>query len=321
MTDAAARLLQLLSLLQTRREWTGPELAERLGITVRTVRRDIERLRDLDYPVSASLGSIGGYRLEAGTALPPLLLDDDEAVAITLGLRSAAQGSVAGIEESAACALVKLQQVLPARLRGRVDAIDTATVSLGGPAAGPRVDPETLVALAGAARDGERIRFRYRDKGDQQSKRFAEPHSLVSAGRRWYLVAWDIERADWRTFRVDRIDTPFRTGMRCVPKELPAADAAAFVTEQLARSRPARRVVLLVHAGAAEMADTFRVRPDEVEPIDARTCLIRTAADSLEWTALRIAHLGLDFEVREPPEMRELLRDLGAKLARAAGNN
>lgn len=321
MTDAAARLLQLLSLLQTRREWTGPELAERLGITVRTVRRDIERLRDLDYPVSASLGSIGGYRLEAGTALPPLLLDDDEAVAITLGLRSAAQGSVAGIEESAARALVKLQQVLPARLRGRVDAIDTATVSLGGPAAGPRVDPETLVALAGAARDGERIRFRYRDKGDQQSKRFAEPHSLVSAGRRWYLVAWDIERADWRTFRVDRIDTPFRTGMRCVPKELPAADAAAFVTEQLARSRPARRVVLLVHAGAAEMADTFRVRPDEVEPIDARTCLIRTAADSLEWTALRIAHLGLDFEVREPPEMRELLRDLGAKLARAAGNN
>ncbi|MFI6218286.1 YafY family protein [Nocardia brasiliensis] len=321
MTDAAARLLQLLSLLQTRREWTGPELAERLGITVRTVRRDIERLRDLDYPVSASLGSIGGYRLEAGTALPPLLLDDDEAVAITLGLRSAAQGSVAGIEESAARALVKLQQVLPSRLRGRVDAIDTATVSLGGPAAGPRVDPETLVALAGAARDGERIRFRYRDKADQESKRFAEPHSLVSAGRRWYLVAWDIEREDWRTFRVDRIDAPFRTGMRCVPKELPTADAAAFVTEQLARSRPARRVVLLVHAGADELADTFRVRPDEVEPIDARTCLIRTAADSLEWTALRIAHLGLDFEVREPPEMRELLRDLGAKLARAAGNN
>ncbi|WP_338757973.1 YafY family protein [Nocardia vulneris] len=321
MTDAAARLLQLLSLLQTRREWTGPELAERLGITVRTVRRDIERLRDLDYPVSASLGSIGGYRLEAGTALPPLLLDDDEAVAITLGLRSAAQGSVEGIEESAARALVKLQQVLPSRLRGRVDAIDTATVSLGGPAAGPRVEPETLVALAGAARDGERIRFRYRDKADQESKRFTEPHSLVSAGRRWYLVAWDIEREDWRTFRVDRIDAPFRTGMRCVPKELPATDAAAFVTEQLARSRPARRVVLLVHAGAAELADTFRVRPDEVEPIDARTCLIRTAADSLEWTALRIAHLGLDFEVREPPEMRQLLRDLGAKLARAAGNN
>ncbi|QIS03591.1 WYL domain-containing protein [Nocardia brasiliensis] len=321
MTETAARLLQLLSLLQTRREWSGPELAERLGVTVRTVRRDIERLRELGYPVHASLGAIGGYRLRAGTALPPLLLDDDEAVAITLGLRGAAQGAVAGIEESAARALVKLQQVLPARLRGRVDAIDTATVSLGGPAAGARVDPETLVVLAGAARDGERIRFRYRDKGDTESKRFVEPRSLVSAGRRWYLVAWDVDRQDWRTFRVDRVDDPFVTGMRCAPRALPAADAAAFVTEQLARSRPVRRVVLRVHAGVAELADTFRVRPDELEPVDAHTCLIRTAADSLEWTALRIAHLDVEFEVLEPPEMRAVLSELSAKLARAAGNS
>ncbi|GAA1610161.1 helix-turn-helix transcriptional regulator [Nocardia ninae] len=320
MTETAARLLQLLSLLQTRREWPGPELAERLGVTVRTVRRDIERLRELEYPVHASLGAVGGYRLEAGTALPPLLLDDEEAVAITLGLRSAAQGSVAGIEESAARALVKLQQVLPSRLRGRVDAIDSTTVSLGGPATGPRVDPQTLVVLAAAARDGERIRFRYRDKGDAETKRFAEPHSLVSAGRRWYLVAWDVDRADWRTFRVDRIEAPFPTGVRCAPRELPAADAAAFVTAQLAHSRPARRVVILVHASAERLAEIFRVRPEEVEPIDDRSCLIRTSADSLEWTALRIAHLGVEFEVREPPEMQTMLRDLGAKLLRAAGD-
>ncbi|MEV6560534.1 YafY family protein [Nocardia sp. NPDC051756] len=320
MTETAARLLQLLSLLQTRREWTGPELADRLGVTVRTVRRDIERLRELEYPVHASLGSVGGYRLEAGTDLPPLLLDDEEAVAITLGLRSAAQGSVAGIEESAARALVKLQQVLPSRLRGRVDAIDSATVSLGGPAAGPRVDPETLVVLAAAARDGERIRFRYRDKSDAETKRFAEPHSLVSAGRRWYLVAWDIDRADWRTFRLDRIDAPFPTGVRCAPRELPAEDAAAFVTAQLAHARPMRTVVFLVHASAEQLADTFRVRPEEVEPIDEHSCLIRTSADSLEWTAVRIAHLNVEFEVREPPEMKRMLHEVGAKLLRAAGN-
>ncbi|MGW4720668.1 helix-turn-helix transcriptional regulator [Nocardia sp. NPDC004260] len=318
MTRTAERLLQLLSLLQTRREWSGPELAARLGVTVRTVRRDVERLRELEYPVVASLGAIGGYRLEAGAALPPLLLDDEEAVAITLGLRGAAQGAVAGIEESAARALVKLQQVLPSRLRRRVDAIDATTVSLGGPAAGPMIDPEVLVVLAAAARDSERIRFRYRDKTDTESSRLAEPHSLVSAGRRWYLVAWDVDRADWRTFRVDRVTSPRPIGIRCAPRELPTADAASFVTSQLARSRPVRPVVLRVHACAAVLAETFRVRAEEVEPLDERTCLLRTSADSLEWTALRIAHLDLDFEVVEPVEMKDLLARLGAKLLRAA---
>ncbi|MGK8558519.1 helix-turn-helix transcriptional regulator [Nocardia gipuzkoensis] len=320
MTQTAARLLQLLSLLQTRREWSGPELAARLGVTVRTVRRDVERLRELEYPVVASLGAAGGYRLQAGAALPPLLLDDEEAVAITLGLRGAAQGAVLGIEESAARALVKLQQVLPSRLRRRVDAIDSATVSLAGPAAGPVIDPEVLVVLAAAARDGERIRFRYRDKADAETSRLAEPHSLVSAGRRWYLVAWDVDRADWRTFRVDRVTSPLPTGIRCTPPALPAADAASFVTSQLARSRPARHVVLRVHASADMLIESFRVRAEEIEAVDARTCLLRTSADSLEWTALRIAHLDLEFEVVEPQEMKDLLSALGAKLLRAAGN-
>ncbi|WP_433205404.1 helix-turn-helix transcriptional regulator [Nocardia sp. CA-107356] len=321
MTETAARLLRLLSLLQTRREWTGPDLAERLGVTVRTVRRDIERLRELEYPVHASLGSIGGYRLEAGTALPPLLLDDDEAVAITLGLRNAALGAVEGIDESSARALVKLQQVLPARLRRRVEAVQYATVSLGGPAAGPFVDPEILVVLAAACRDSERIRFRYHDKGDTETRRLAEPHNLVSAGRRWYLVAWDLDRADWRTFRVDRVESPQRTGIRSTPRELPTGDAAAFVTQSLAAaaSRPVRRVVFRVHAPASEVIESFRVRPEEIEPVDDTSCLVRTSADSLEWTAVRIAHLGLEFEVVEPQEMADMLGDLGRRLLRAAG--
>ncbi|MEV4125252.1 YafY family protein [Nocardia sp. NPDC049707] len=319
MTETAARLLRLLSLLQTRREWTGPELADRLGVTVRTVRRDIERLRELEYPVHASLGSIGGYRLAAGTALPPLLLDDDEAVAITLGLRDVALGAVEGIDESSARALVKLQQVLPDRLRRRVEAVRSATLSLGGPAAGPLVDPDTLVVLAAACRDGERIRFRYRDKGDTETRRLAEPHNLVSAGRRWYLVAWDIDRADWRTFRVDRVDAPQPIGIRSTPRELPTEDAAVFVARALAGSRPIHRVTFLVHASAPALVESFRVRPEEIEPIDDNTCLLRTSADSLAWTAVRIAHLGLEFEVRDPPEMADMLADLGRKLLRAAG--
>ncbi|WP_063020930.1 helix-turn-helix transcriptional regulator [Nocardia niwae] len=319
MTQTAARLLQLLSLLQTRREWSGPELAARLGVTVRTVRRDVERLRELEYPVVASLGAIGGYRLEAGVALPPLLLDDEEAVAITLGLRGAAQGAITGIEESAARALVKLQQVLPSRLRRRVDALDTTTVSLGGPAAGPTIDPQVLVTLAAAARDGERVRFRYRDKTDAESGRLVEPHSLVSAGRRWYLVAWDVDRADWRTFRVDRLTSPRPIGTRCAPRVLPAEDAAGFVTSQLARSRPVRHVVLRVDAPAEALIEAFRVRAEEIEPLDERSCVLRTSADSLEWTALRIAHLDLDFEIVEPSEMKDLLARLGAKLLRASG--
>ncbi|RJO73527.1 YafY family transcriptional regulator [Nocardia panacis] len=321
MTDTAARLLRLLSLLQTRREWSGPELAERLGVTVRTVRRDIDRLRALDYPVAAERGAAGGYRLGTGTALPPLLLDDEEAVAITLGLRSAAYGAVAGGAESAARALVKLQQVLPDRLRRRVDALDSATTALGGPPAGPLVDPEVLTVLAAACRDHERLRLRYTAKDARESGRHVEPHSLVTAGRRWYFVAWDIDRADWRTFRVDRVAQPQPTGVRCSPRELPDAAPAAFVGRQLSAARPAYGVVLLVHASAAELIEAFPVRAAEVEPIDDRTCLLRTAAESLEWTSLRFAHLDLEFEVREPPELTGVLRDLGAKLLRAAGDS
>ncbi|MFI0445977.1 helix-turn-helix transcriptional regulator [Actinomadura sp. 6N118] len=319
MTDTTSgRLLRLLSLLQTRREWTGPELSERLGVSGRTVRRDVERLRDLGYPVHATLGSVGGYRLEAGTAMPPLLLDDDEAVAIAVGLRGATGRAVEGIEETSVRALAKLEQVLPERLRRRVSALNAATVPIDGAPAGPTVDPETLTVLAAAARDHERVRFSYRDKDGNSSRRQADPHSLVPAGRRWYLVAFDVERADWRTFRADRIDTPQPTGVRFPPRELPAEDAAAFVRQGRAAGSTLR-AVLLVHASAERLADGFRVSGTELEPVDEHTCIVRTAPESLEWTALRIAFLELDFEVKEPPELADRLRDLGRRLVRAAG--
>src|SRR6201747_987403 len=204
MTATSGRLLKLLSLLQTRRDWPGGELASRLEVSPRTIRRDVERLRDLGYPVEASTGPFGGYRLHAGTAMPPLLLDDDEAVAIAVGLRAAARASVTGIEETSVRALVKLEQVLPSHLRRRVNALQTATVTLA-TSGGPTVDPEALTAIAGACRDRERLRFAYRGRDATESSRTVEPHTLVNLGRRWYLVAWDCDRDDWRPFRVDRL--------------------------------------------------------------------------------------------------------------------
>src|SRR5687768_4750127 len=201
----SARLLRLLSLLQAPRDWTGAELAERLEVSPRTIRNDVERLRGLGYPVHATRGSIGGYRLAAGATLPPLLLDDEEAVAVAVGLRTAAGGTVAGIEETSVRALAKLEQVLPSRLRHRVNALQSFTVPVPPDRPGPTVDPAVLTVLAAACRDAERLRFDYRGHDGSATVRSVEPHRLVSWGRRWYLVAWDVDRQDWRTFRVDRI--------------------------------------------------------------------------------------------------------------------
>src|SRR5215211_9032365 len=217
----ASRLLELLSLLQARRDWSGADLADRLEVSGRTVRRDIERLRALGYPVDALPGPAGGYRLRAGAAMPPLLLDDDEAIAIAVGLRTAARASVTGIEETSVRALVKLEQVLPSHLRRRVRALQTATMTL--PAGGPTVDPQSLTVIAAACRDSERLRFAYRGRDGASSRREVEPHSLVNLGRRWYLVAWDRGREDWRSFRVDRLTGPAVTGVRFTARELPAA--------------------------------------------------------------------------------------------------
>src|SRR5690349_7288617 len=213
MLETSARLLRLLSLLQTPRDWTGTELAERLAVSTRTVRNDVERLRALGYPVHGTRGAVGGYRLGAGAAMPPLLLDDEEAVAIAVSLRTAAGGAVAGIEETSLRALNKLQQVLPNRLSRRVDALQSYTVSAGA-YQGPTVDGGTLALLAAGCRDRERLRFGYLDHGGTASARVVEPHRLVNWGRRWYLLAWDLDPADWRTFRVDRIESPLGVGLR-----------------------------------------------------------------------------------------------------------
>ena len=226
--ETSARLLRLLSLLQARREWSGAELADELGVSARTVRRDVERVRSLGYPVHATSGVAGGYRLGAGAALPPLLLDDDEAVAVAVGLRTGAGGSVAGIEETSIRALVKLEQVLPSRLRRRVNTLWTSTVPMAGPG-GPTVDPEVLTAIAETCRDHQQLRFDYHDHGGAASVRAVEPHRLVCWGRRWYLLAWDPDRGDWRIFRVDRIEPRIPAGPRFTPRHLPDDEVAARV--------------------------------------------------------------------------------------------
>lgn len=229
MLDTSVRLLRLLSLLQVRRDWSGAELSRRLEVTTRTVRNDVERLRILGYEVSSSTGVTGGYRLGAGSAVPPLLLDDEEAVAVGVGLAAAAAGSVSGIEESSLRALTKLEQSLPSRLRHRLDALRRVTVSAVG--LGPTVDAQTLATVAGACRDREQLRFDYEARTGETSVRRVEPHRLVYTGRRWYLLAWDTGRQDWRTFRTDRIQPRLPTGPRFAAREPPRTRRASSSAE------------------------------------------------------------------------------------------
>jgi predicted DNA-binding transcriptional regulator YafY len=316
MTETSSRLLELLSLLQARREWSGGELADRLEVSRRTIRRDVERLRELGYPVESLTGPAGGYRLRAGTAMPPLLLDDDEAIAIAVGLRTAARASVTGIEETAVRALVKLEQVLPAHLRRRVTALGSATIAP--PAGGPTVDPRDLTVIAAACRDCECLRFAYRSRDGTDSRREVEPHALVNFGRRWYLVAWDRRRADWRTFRVDRVSRPASAGLRFTERKLPAKDAAAFVEQNIAGAPNRFEARVTVHAPADEIAGRPGAHWATIEPIDRHSCEFRTGDDDIRWLAVRIAMLGADFEVHEPPELVEHMRALGERLRRGA---
>lgn len=317
MNETSSRLLELLALLQARRDWPGAELAERLEVSRRTVRRDVERLRGLGYPVESLSGPAGGYRLRAGTAMPPLLLDEDEAIAIAVGLGTAARAAVTGIEETAVRALVKLEQVLPAHLRRRVAALGSATIAP--PAAGPMVDPGHLTLIAAACRDSECLRFAYTRRDGAESRREVEPHSLVNLGRRWYLVAWDRGRRDWRSFRLDRLARPAPTGARFTPRELPAEDASAYVERGIAE-RPSRyEARVTVHAPAAEMTRRLPSYWGRFEPIDAERCEYRTGDDDLSWLMTRIAMLGVDFEIHEPPELIEHLQVIAERLRRAGG--
>jgi predicted DNA-binding transcriptional regulator YafY len=316
MSETSSRLLELLSLLQGRRDWAGADLAERLEVSGRTIRRDMERLRGLGYPVESLTGPAGGYRLRAGTAMPPLLLDDDEAIAIAVGLRTAARSSVTGIEETSVRALVKLEQVLPAHLRRRVSALGSATIAP--PSAGPTVDPQHLTVIAAACRDSECLRFAYRSRDGTHTRREVEPHSLVNLGRRWYLVAWDRRREDWRSFRVDRLDRPASTAVSFAARKLPARDAAAYVEQNIsgAPNRYAARVT--VQASMEEITSRVPSYWGTFKPIDAQSCEYRTGDDDLGWLAMRIAMLGVDITVHEPPELIEHLRALARRLDRAA---
>jgi predicted DNA-binding transcriptional regulator YafY len=316
MTETSGRLLELLSLLQARRDWPGAELADRLGVSGRTIRRDVERLRDLGYPVDSLTGPAGGYRLQAGAAMPPLLLDDEEAIAIAVGLGTAARASVTGIEETAVRALVKLEQVLPSHLRRRVRSLGSATIAP--PVGGPTVDPQHLTVIAAACRDAERLRFAYRRRDGTESRREVEPHGLVNLGWRWYLVAWDRGREDWRSFRVDRLERPASTGVRFTERPLPATDAAAFVRSSITGAPSRYEAVVVLHAPADRLAGRVHARWGTLEPLDDTSCELRTGDDDLGWLAMRIAMLGVDFEVREPPELLDHLRALAERLARAS---
>jgi predicted DNA-binding transcriptional regulator YafY len=316
MRETSSRLLNLLSLLQARRDWPGAELAERLEVSGRTIRRDVGRLRTLGYPVESLTGPAGGYRLRAGAAMPPLLLDEDEAIAIAVGLRTAARASVKGIEETSVRALVKLEQVLPTHLRRRVAALGSATIAA--PVEGPTVDPQHLTTIAAACRDSECIRFGYRSRDGTATRRELEPHSLVNLGRRWYLVGWDRRREDWRTFRLDRVSRPAATGTRFSPRRLPAPDAAAYVGQSIAGAGSRYEARVTVHAPADELARRVPYAAGGLEPIDAHRCEYRTSDDNLEWLAIRIAMLGVDVDVHEPPELIAQLNALARRLRRAA---
>ncbi|MQY05610.1 helix-turn-helix transcriptional regulator [Actinomadura macrotermitis] len=317
MLETSARLLRLLSLLQTRPDWTGAELADRLEVGLRTVRRDVGRLRELGYPVEAAPGAAGGYRLGAGAALPPLLLDDEEAVAVAISLRTAATGSVAGLEESAVRALAKLQQVLPSRLRHRVEAFRAATVALPG-AADPEVGAGLLAALAAACRDRRRVRLRYRGRGGVTARE-VEPHRLVHTRHRWYLVARDVAKDDRRVFRVDRIEgPPGPPGARFTP---PEEDAAAYVAHAITSAPYAYRARVLFHAPLEEVAPRTSPGAGRLEAVDARTCLFTAGSNSLRELAVHVAAKGFDFEVLDPPELVPVLREVRDLLNRAAARS
>jgi predicted DNA-binding transcriptional regulator YafY len=319
MPGTSSRLLSLLSLLQTRRDWSGVELAERLGVSGRTIRRDVDRLRELGYPIDAVSGPSGGYRLRAGAAMPPLLLEDDEAVAIAVGLRAAAGAAITGIEETSVRALVKLEQILPSRLRRRVRALQSATVMLSFAPGSAPIDPETLTVIAGACRDRERLRFAYVGRDGAESRRYVEPHSLVSVGHRWYLVGWDRDREDWRTFRVDRLSAPFADASRFEPRAIPGGDAAAFVAANMSAAPFRYQARLRVHAPAAEVRAAVPRWGGEVRALDASSCELLTNDDSLEWLVARLGMLRFEFSVLAPDELRDRLREVAERFAQAAG--
>ncbi|ASO18298.1 putative DNA-binding transcriptional regulator YafY [Actinoalloteichus hoggarensis] len=309
------RVLRLLALLQRRQSWTAVELAAELGVTDRSVRRDVERLRAVGYPVHAMAGVGGGYRLGAGTRLPPLLLDDEEAIATAVSLRLAAGGTVAGAGEAALRVLTKLDQVMPPRLRAEIRAVHDATETLLG--TGTEIDADVLVTLARACRDALRVRFRYAGRDGGDAERTVEPVRMVATGRRWYLMAWDVERDDWRTFRLDRMRDAASTTWRFRPREHP--DPVAYVQRSVTAA-PYRYVARVrVHAEPDRVRELVPPQVGRIEDDRAGWCLLVVGGDDLDWLIMHVARLGFPAEVLEPPELREAAALLARRIEALAG--
>jgi predicted DNA-binding transcriptional regulator YafY len=315
MAQTTERVLHLLGLLQQRPVWTGPELAERLGVTTRSIRRDVERLRALGYPVQAAQGVGGGYQLGRGRGLPPLLLDDSEAVAVAVSLRMAAGGTVSGASEAALRTLAKLDQVMPPRLRSEVRAIHQATQTLDSGQA--TVDGDALLRVARAVRDTVRIRFDYESRDKTPTSRTVEPVGLVATGRRWYLMAYDIDREDWRSFRLDRMSSVEPTTWRFRARE--HEDPASYVQRAVTSAAYRFQARIVVHAPLREVADRTSVRSVILTAIDDGTTLLEAGAETLYGLAFHLSVLGWEFEVQEPAELRTALAEMGGRALRAAG--
>ncbi len=315
MLSSSSRLLRVLSLLQARSHWAGPELAARLEVHPRTLRRDIDRLRQLGYPVHASSGIAGGYAFRAGQSLPPLLLDDDEALAVAIALQIAAAGTVSGVEESSLRALVKLEQVMPTRLRRRTHALRSAILPVQH--IGPTIDATVLATLATACRDQLQVGFDYRDLRGRASVRTVEPHGLVHTGNHWYLVAWDPARGDWRTFRIDRVEGAPRAGAHFAPRAAPAGDLRAYVSGALAGVHQGDQARVVLHRAREVMARTILPSAATLEPIDDARCLLLCSAGQLDSLVYWLMALDVEFDVLEPPALRQRLRVASERVARS----
>ena len=314
--DPTGRALQLLSLLQTHRFWHGAELAARLEVTERTVRRDVDRLRDLGYLVDSTSGKYGGYRLATGAHVPPLVLDDDEAVAVTVGLRYAAEAAIGGMEETSLRALTKIETLLPHRLRRRVSALHSSVTSLRRAADDDVVDPEALSVFAAACRDQDHVRFDYRRGDGESSRRLVEPHQLVTAGRRWYLVAWDQHRRDWRTFRLDRLRDPWPAGSHFTPRVIPGGDAAGYVASSIGSTPRHHEAKLAIQAMFAELEGVLRWIDHTPIEVEGDCCLVQIRSEDLGRLAMAVARIALTAPVTvvEPAELADAVRQLATHL-------
>ncbi|TQJ02484.1 helix-turn-helix transcriptional regulator [Amycolatopsis cihanbeyliensis] len=318
LNSPSTRMLELLSLLQDGRAWPATELVARLGTSPRTLRRDLDRLRELGYPVSSTRGPGGSYRLVAGRAMPPLLLTDDEAVATIIGLRFAAHAEVDGTDGAADGALRKLEQVLPSRLRHRLRAV-SASIDLVTRSSRP-LDLRTLELLGTAAHTSQHVRFDYTSRRGEHTERQVEPYRQVLLGRRWYLLGWDRDRADWRTFRLDRISGLTVPGTTFIPRELPPEGPVSFVQNSARYPITRHQGIVRFAAPLAVVSERLIPEAGSLEAVDEHHCRFVTAPDSWEWLAITLPMVGVPYTIEGPPELIERSKELADRISRAASS-